>query len=116
MPRVTGTTVSSRGRANSVTLENVGTILGVTGRVTDDNVVTLEIDLERSHLGSEDEGTPVAVSEEGSVVRTPHVKTLTVQTTVSLASGQTVLLGGMVHQTDQRWGELLLLLQPEIIR
>ena len=116
VPRVTGASVTSRGRTNQVKLENVGTILGVTGRVTENDFVTLEIDLERSHLGPEDEGTAVTTSENGPAVRAPQVKTLTLQTTVSLRSGQTVLLGGMVYQTEQRWGELLLLLQPEILQ
>jgi general secretion pathway protein D len=115
VPRVTGASASSRGRTRQVTLENVGTMLGVTCRVSEHDLVTLEIDLERSHLGSEDEGTPVVEAEDGSIVRAPEVKTLTLQTTVSLRSGQTVVLGGMVHQTGQRWGELLLILQPKIV-
>ena len=95
-------------------MENVGTILGVTGRVTEQDLVTLEIDLERSNLGPEDEGTPVVTPGDSPVVRSPEVRTLTLQTTVSLRGGQIAVLGGMVHQTEQRWGELLLLLQPEI--
>ncbi len=78
--------------------------------------MTLEIDVERSHLGPEEEGTPIASVEGGSVIRAPEVRTLTMQTTVSLRSGRTVLLGGMVHQSPQRRGETLLLLRPEIIR
>jgi type II secretory pathway component GspD/PulD (secretin) len=116
VPRVTGATSTSRGQTRQVTLENVGTILGVTARETEHDWVTLEIDLERSHLGSDDEGTTLATSEDGSVVRSPQVNTLNVQTTVSLRSGQTAVLGGMVYQTQQRWGELLLLLRPTLVQ
>jgi hypothetical protein len=37
------------------------------------------------------------------------------QATVSLRSGQTVLLGGMVFRTGERCGERLLLLHAEIV-
>ncbi|MBN2475298.1 MAG: hypothetical protein JXB62_11855 [Pirellulales bacterium] len=116
VPRITGAQESARGRVNQVSLENVGTILGVTGRVTENDRVMLEIDLERSHLGPEEEGTPLVSPKDDPVVRASEVKTLTLQTTVSLRSGRTVLLGGMVYQSQQRCGEVLLLLQPEIVR
>lgn len=90
--------------------------MGVTGRVADEDTVTLEIDLERSHLGPEEEGTPLATSADGNIIRTPAIQTLTLQTTVSLRSGQTVLIGGMVYQQDGQWRQLLLLLRPEIER
>ncbi len=115
VPRVTGANTSPRSRARTVTLENVGTMFGVTCRVSEDDLVTMEIDLERSHLGPDDEGTAVATADDGSIVRSPEVKTLTLQTTVSLRSGQTVALGGMVYQTEERRGQLLLVLQPKIV-
>jgi hypothetical protein len=38
-----------------------------------------------------------------------------VQTTVSLRSSQTVVLGGMTYQTEQGWEELLLVVRPQIM-
>jgi len=116
VPRITGTMARGGARMNQVEMQDVGTVLGVTGRVNVDDRVTLEIDLERSHLGPEEEGTPISTSDDGTVVRTPEVVTLTLQTTVSVQSGQIVALGGMVYQTPHGWAEMLLLLQPEIIR
>jgi type II secretory pathway component GspD/PulD (secretin) len=115
VPKVTGVTLSPRGRTNQLQLENVGTVLGVTGRVTGDERIRLEIDLEQSHLGPEDEGTSVATLKDEEVVRTPQAKTLTLQTSVSLHNGQAVLVGGMLYQNNKRCGELLLLVQPEIM-
>ncbi len=114
VPRLTGTSVSNRGMTNSVSMENVGTILGVTGRVSDDQIITLEIDVEASYLGPEEEGTPVATSEQ-QVIRTPAIHTCSVQTTVALKNGQTVLIGGMVYQSDHGWREVLLLLRAKIV-
>ncbi len=115
VPRVTGTRTSPQGHSNQLELENMGSILGITGRVTDDNSVTLEIDLERSHLGSEEEGTLLSSSNDGQDVRSPQVKTLTMQTTVSLRSGQAVLVGRSVHKTESGTGELLMLLEATIV-
>jgi type II secretory pathway component GspD/PulD (secretin) len=114
VPRVTGTSVSNRGMTNSVSMENVGTILGVTGRVSDDQIITLEIDVEASYLGPEEEGTPVATTDQ-QVVRTPTIHTCSVQTTVALKNGQTVLIGGMVYQGEQGCRQVLLLLRAEIV-
>ena len=90
--------------------------MGVTARIADEETVTLEIDLERSHLGPEEEGTPISTDAEGTVIRTPAIQTLVLQTTVSLRSGQTVRIGGMIYHTEQGWRELMLLLRPEIVR
>jgi type II secretory pathway component GspD/PulD (secretin) len=116
VPRITGTSVSQgRGMTNSITLENVGTILAVTGRVEDEGRVTLEIDMECSHLGPEEEGTPLAVSD-GKTIRTPEVKVLVLQTTVALQSGQCVLMGGQAAQTPHGWRETVLLLQATVTK
>jgi type II secretory pathway component GspD/PulD (secretin) len=112
--RVTSVSNSSRGRSSAVQTENVGTILGVTSRVSAKDMVTLEIDLERSHLGPDDEGTVIAAGN-GEAVRSPHIVTLSAQTTVSVQSGHTVILGGLTHHDGKRWGELWLLLQPTIV-
>jgi type II secretory pathway component GspD/PulD (secretin) len=114
VPRITGTTVSQgRGMTNSVTMENVGTILAVTGRVEDKGRVTLEIDVESSHLGPDDEGTPVAVTD-GKTIHTREVKVLVLQTTVALQSGQCMLVGGQVAHTPHGWRETVLLLQATV--
>ena len=115
VPRITGATVSSRGRVNNVELENVGLILGVTTRVNDDKLLTMEIDLEKSALGPEEEGVPLVVSDDGKPVRASNVDTLTVQTTISAASGQTVIVGGMSAKSETRRKEVILLASPEIV-
>jgi type II secretory pathway component GspD/PulD (secretin) len=114
IPRITGTSASRGGRVNTMQLENVGTILGVTGRVADEDSVALEIDLERSHLEPEEEGPALASDEDGTAIRAAAIQTLTLQTTVSLRSGQTALIGGIVFNSEQGWREVLLLLQANI--
>lgn len=142
VPRIVGSTVNQNGQSNSVTLENVGLILGVTPRVSPDGTVVMEIDAEKSALGPEQEGIPVAVSVDGTVIRSPRVDTTTAQATVSAADGETIVLGGLITENGQyvhrsvpilgdipiiehffrydgnfkRRTELLIILTPHIIR
>lgn len=101
VPRITGSTVNQNGQSNTVELENVGLILGVTPRISPDGNVVMEIDAEKSALGSEQEGIPVAVSIDGTVVRSPRVDTTTAQATVSAADGETIVLGGLITKSNR---------------
>ncbi len=98
VPRIIGSTVNQNGQSNSIDLENVGLILGVTPRVSPDNMVVMEIDAEKSSLGDEQDGIPVAVSTDGTVIRAPRVDTTTAQATVSAANGETIILGGLISE------------------
>ncbi len=96
VPRIIGTTLGVNGQSNQISLENVGLILGVTPRISPDGNVVMEIDAEKSKVGPEDEGIPVGTSVDGTVIRSPRVDTITAQATVSVADGETVVLGGMI--------------------
>jgi type II secretion system protein D len=98
VPRIVGSTVNQNGQSNSIELENVGLILGVTPRVSPENMVVMEIDAEKSKLGDEQDGIPVAVSIDGTVIRSPRVDTTTAQATVSAANGETIILGGLIAE------------------
>lgn len=103
VPRIIGSTVNQNGQSNAIALENVGLILGVTPRISPDGTVVMEIDAERSGLGPESEGVPVSVSPTGSIIRSPRVDTTTAQATVSAASGETILLGGLITKKSQEF-------------
>ncbi len=96
VPRITGTTINQFSQVNTIALENVGLILGVTPRISPEGMVVMEIDAEKSSLGPDAEGIPVASSSTGEVIRSPRINTTTAQTTVSAASGQTIVLGGLI--------------------
>jgi type II secretory pathway component GspD/PulD (secretin) len=116
IPRVTGANVSSRGRTNSVSMENVGTIFQATCRVSKNDRITLQIELESSEMGPKEEGVVIAESQDVGPIRTPVIETVTLQTTVTVLNGETVILGGMVYHSEERSGDVLVLLQPEIIK
>jgi type II secretion system protein D len=100
VPRVTGTTVNTVGNINNtVTLEPVGLILGVTPRISPDGLVVMEIDAEKSEVGPESEGIPISISNNGQAIRSPRINLELAQTTVSAMSGQTVVLGGLITKS-----------------
>jgi len=105
VPRVVATSISTVGQINTVELEDVGLILGITPRISPEGMVVLDLDAEKSQVGPEAEGIPISISAEGEVVRSPRVDITRAQTTVSAASGQTIVLGGLItkeHQTTNR--------------
>ncbi len=142
VPRIIGSTVNQNGQSNSISLENVGLILGVTPRISPDGNVVMEVDAEKSQVGPEDEGIPVSVSFDGTIIRSPRVDTATAQATVSAANGETIILGGLISNRreiierrapflsdipvlgrlfsfdsdEMRRAELLIILTPTVIR
>ena len=101
VPRITGSVVNQNGQTNTVDLENVGLILGVTPRISPDGTVVMEVDAEKSQLGTEIDGIPITVSNDGTIIRSPRIETTTAQTTVSAASGETIVLGGLISKSTQ---------------
>ncbi len=101
VPRIVNSIVNQNGAQNNVELENVGLIIGVTPRISPDNNVVMEIDAEKSKLGPEDQGIPVSISADGTVIRSPRIDTITAQATVSAADGETIILGGLISRSTR---------------
>lgn len=100
IPRITTANVTQFGFQTGVTLENVGLIIGVTPRISPDGTVVMEIDAEKSKIRPEDEGIPISVAQDGSVIRSPILDTITAQATVSAADGETIILGGLISREN----------------
>ena len=96
VPRIVSSQLTQLGQINSLALEDVGLLLGVTPRISPEGNVVMEIDAEKSEVGPEREGIPISVSAEGEIIRSPRVSVTTAQTTVSAASGQTIVIGGLI--------------------
>ncbi len=117
VPRIIGSYGGrSSGQSNRISMEDMGLTLGMTTRVNPDGLVTMEIDLEKSHLGADKEGMVIAAAKEGEPVKTLPVRTLKTQTTVSVADGQTAILGGITAEGGPHPIELLLLVSPRIAK
>lgn len=101
VPRIVSSQLTQLGQINSLQLEDVGLLLGVTPRISPEGMVVMEIDAEKSEVGDERDGIPISVSNDGSVIRSPRVDVTTAQTTVSAASGQTIVIGGLITNSNR---------------
>jgi len=100
VPRIVSSRFDGRVQTNQVDLENTGLILGVTPRISPEGMVVMEIDAEKSKIGSEEDGVVVSVVE-GEKVKSPIIDVTTAQTTVSASSGETIVLGGLITKETE---------------
>ncbi|HYW80158.1 MAG TPA: hypothetical protein VE890_11305, partial [Thermoguttaceae bacterium] len=100
VPRISGSTLRPQGQVNTIEMENVGLILGVTPRISPDGMVVMELDAEKSELGTVAEGIPISIAE-GAVIRSPSVNLTMAQTTVSANDGETIVLGGLITKSTK---------------
>ncbi len=141
VPRIAGTELSPSGQVNNIAMENIGLIMGVTPRISPENMVVMELDVEKSDVGPQSEWIPVFVSE-GQAIKSPSFNITKATTTVSAMDGETIVLGGLISQGSettkrrvpwlsdipllgfffrydsevQKRSELLIILTPHVIR
>jgi len=101
VPRISGSGLTQRGQVNTIEMEPVGLILGVTPRISPEGMVVMEIDAEKSELDPVSDGIPVSIAE-GTVIRSPSVNLTTAQTTVSASDGETIVLGGLITKSTKK--------------
>ncbi len=143
VPTIQGVTAGDFGQqTNQIAYENVGITLQVTPRISPDDQVVMEVYAEKSALGPEAEGIPIYAAPGGTVVRAPIINQIVARTVVSAATGQTVVLSGLltkstsdVHRrvpllsdipllgdlfrydsVSQQRTELLIIMTPRIVR
>ncbi|HVZ52874.1 MAG TPA: type II secretion system secretin GspD [Pseudolabrys sp.] len=88
--QATDVTVPNAPLVSSVTMQDTGVILKVTPRVNANGVVSLDVSQEVS-----------AVQPTANATLTPTISERKVQSTIAVASGQTVMLAGMISSTQQ---------------
>lgn len=96
VPRITQASLTQFGQTNSITYENVGIILRVIPRISPDGMVVMQVAAEKSEVGSEAEGIPISVANNGNILRAPRIDSTQAITTVSALSGQTIVLSGLM--------------------
>lgn len=99
VPTIQNTTLNSFGQTNSVMLENVGLILGVTPRISPEGMVVMELDAEKSDISSTSQGIPISISANGEAIYAPIFNVTQASTTVSAADGETIIIGGLITKS-----------------
>src|SRR6185436_9839911 len=96
IPRVGNFTINTTtGTAQPIVQQrSIGVILNVTPRVTPDGVVVMSIAARKDALSPQ--SVPLFVNPDGGTVSSPIIDTTNALTVVSVKSGQTIVLGGMI--------------------
>ena len=101
VPRVSGASTTNYAVTSNITEANVGLILLVTPRISDDGRIIMEIGAEKSSLGGEKDAIPVFTSGT-NVITSPSIDTTQVMTAVSAVNGETVMLGGLISTSKEK--------------
>ncbi|HTN04967.1 MAG TPA: hypothetical protein VL132_23980, partial [Planctomycetaceae bacterium] len=101
VPIVNGVTISAQGLANpQITQQEAGIILNVTPRINPDGQIVMYVNAEKSAFLAE--GVPIFTdATNGNVIESPIRDIRSAVTTVSVPSGQTVVIGGMITSSNE---------------
>ncbi|PJF33603.1 MAG: hypothetical protein CUN57_01710, partial [Phototrophicales bacterium] len=101
---VQGDTTSTT--ADNIEFVDVGVILTVKPNITEDGKILLKVKPERSSLAANSPFTVSQFDSDGNVVGTrasvPIVTTQEVETTVLIDTGKTVVIGGLIQDTESK--------------
>ncbi len=104
-PGVVGTAATSTGFVEgTIEYKDIGTILGITPRISDGGLVTLELSIEEStltsrELGRKDTSTTIStLSSASSTFSVPAFNKTTAKTVLSIKEGQTIAIGGLIRK------------------
>jgi general secretion pathway protein D len=98
---ISGTTITNGIAQNTVVPVDVGIILQVTPRTNADGNIIMFVDVTKSELGPESEGTAFqSAGAATGAIRIPQIKKTVASTTVNTRSGQTVILGGLITRSQ----------------
>lgn len=100
VPTIQNTSLNSFGQTNSVILENVGLILGVTPRISPEGMVVMELDAEKSDIDETSQGIPISISADGQAIYSPIFNVTQASTTVSAGDGETIIIGGLITKSN----------------
>jgi type II secretion system protein D len=99
VPLVTGSQVTPLGgTANTIEYENVGVNLQVTPRIGADGAVRMEISTTNSDLSSST--ITVSNGSSGAPVQLPIINERRATTSVSVQSGQSIIIGGLIQNSE----------------
>ena len=100
VPVTDGATIGINGNVvPTIMRDNAGIILTVTPRISNEGQVVMEVAAEKSRYTGE--GVTVLTDSNGGEVTSPVKDITTANTTVKVPDGQTIVVGGMITNTDE---------------
>jgi len=100
VPRIISSTPNQFGQVNvNVADTPVGLSMQIQPRTNQDGLINMIVAVERSALGSIDDGVPVGIGPNGEPILSPIINRTLLQTRVTAYDGQTVVLGGLIQKS-----------------
>jgi len=118
VPQITGVTQAQFGRFNSMQYHNTGFIVGVVPHVDPGGVVTVEVDVNNSRIGSDDEGVPIFApleGEKGERIVSHPIHQMLSRSVVRVPAGKTVVVVRAGREERGRGRELVILLSARVV-
>jgi hypothetical protein len=115
-PYITGVTSTSFGRTNSISYHNTGFIVGVQPRVDRGGIVTVQVDVNGSRIGSGEEGVPMFVSPEGEKIVSHPVEQMISRSIVRVPQGKTIVVARVGREEQGRRREMVILLSAQVCK
>jgi hypothetical protein len=115
-PVVTGITTRGAGPAmRSITYRNTGTIAGVTVRLAEAKVISLDVNIEDARLHTPADGIVLGTDEAGAPIRATEIITAALKTKLSVPSGQAVAAQGVQTETKSGPVQTLIIVAARVI-
>jgi len=100
---ISGTTAGTGFVEGTIEYKDIGTILGITPRISDGGLVTLELSIEESSLtqreiGQKSTTTTAGLANASQTFSVPAFNKTTAKTVVSIKEGQTIAIGGLIRK------------------
>ena len=100
VPVINGVTFTGLQANPQIVRDDAGLILGVTPRISPDGSVVMEVQAERSEYTGD--GVPVFINATtGDTIEAPIKDITTARAVVSVPTGQTIVLGGIITRSDE---------------
>jgi type II secretory pathway component GspD/PulD (secretin) len=112
-PTITGVTMTDLGQSNNIIYQQIGTAVSLTPWANADGSIRVRVKAETSDI-EESKDVAIVVPKNGKGVFGHEVRTSHIDTMVSVASGETMLVGKTFD--DQKLAVQLVLLSAQIVK
>lgn len=115
-PQIHGVHISQYGRTHSVQYLNAGLIIGAQPHVDPGGIVTVNVNVSASRIGSDDEGVPISESSSGETISSHPMHSIGSRSVVRVPDGKTVVVARLGSVAGGRHRELIILLSAHVTK
>jgi len=115
-PQIMGVHVTDLGRTHSIQYVNTGFILGVKPHVDPGGIVTVDVHVNASRSGSDEEAVPIAKSERTGTIAARPLHQLLSRSVVRVPDGKTVAVARVENGTGARTRVAVVFLSAQVVK